>query len=149
MRGSNPWLWTTVALLCAVISLSYTALQQYNRAEAYEREYANLLEELDGLTIIIDLLLDYGNGTAVWFNDTLVPLGGDLLLATELVASVDYTTGEYGAFVTAINGVGGDPNHFWLWYYLEDGKWTLGPVACDAWRLHDGDVVAWRYTSFS
>lgn len=148
MRGRTPWAWATAALLCVVIALSYVTLHQYNRAEMYKREYESILEELEGLTITVNLLIDYGNGTAVWFNETLVPLGANLLMATEFIASVEYTVGEYGAFVTAINGVGGDPNWFWLWYHLRDGGWELGPVACDAWTLHDGDVVAWRYTSF-
>lgn len=144
----NPWTWIAAALLCVVIALSYTALHQYNLAEAYKREYENLREELEGLTITINLLIDYGNGTVIWLNETRIPIGADLLMATELIASVDYTVGEYGAFVTSINGVGGDLNRFWIWYYLKEGEWVMGPVACDAWKLHDGDIVAWRYSSF-
>ena len=149
MGGRNPWTWTTGILLCIAVALSYIAVDQYNRAETYRQRYEATLEELKGLTITVDILIDYGNGTAIWLNDTRIPLGANLLMATEMVASVDYIEGEYGAFVTAINGVGGEPNRYWLWFYLKDGCWEMGPVACDAWNLQDGDVVAWRYTSFS
>ena len=149
MGDRNPWIWSTAILLCVAISLSYLVVNEHGRAEMYRQRYEETLEELEGLTIVVDILIDYGNGTAVWFNGTRIPLGADLLTATEMVADVEYFEGEYGAFVTAINGVGGEENRYWLWYYLKDGCWEMGPVACDAWILHDGDVVAWRYTSFS
>jgi len=46
--------------------------------------------------------------------------------------------------------VGGDPNTYWVWNYYdeESGEWEYGPVACDAWVLHDGDIVSWTYAGF-
>jgi len=112
-----------------------------------EADYRRTLDDLERLTIVVDIMLDYGNGTVVWFNGTRVAAGETLLDTTSRVVDVLYTVTEFGAFVDAVNGVSGEENHYWIWFTYE-GDWVMGPVGADAWRLHDGDVVAWRYTGF-
>ncbi|MFQ6052940.1 MAG: hypothetical protein ACE5OO_01740 [Candidatus Bathyarchaeia archaeon] len=150
MSGRNFWMWAAAALLCTTLTASYTALHFYNAAEVQRRNYESLLRDLEDLTIFVDLKIDYGNGTAVWYNGTRLPLNATLLTATRRVASVDYSVSDFGAFVKEIDGVGGDPNRFWIWHYLdpETGEWVLGPVGSDRWVLHNGDVVSWNYSAF-
>ncbi|KON31144.1 hypothetical protein AC482_01855 [miscellaneous Crenarchaeota group-15 archaeon DG-45] len=143
-------MWVAAAFLCTTIASSYAAVNYYSQSESYRRDYQALLEDLEYLTIFIHMKIDYGNGTVVWHNSTRVPLNSTLLTATRVVSSVEYVTFDYGTLVTGINGVGGDPDTFWLWHYWdpEEEKWEYGPVGSDRWMLHDGDIVAWIYTSF-
>lgn len=150
MNEKKIWMWAAAALLCATLAASYTAIHFYTQAETYKMNYESLLRDLDGLTMLVNLKIDYGNVTVVWYNNTRVPLDATLLTATKVVASVDYSVSDFGAFVNKINGVGEDPDSFWLWNYLDPdtGSWVFGPVGCDQWVLHNGDAVSWTYTTF-
>jgi len=130
-----------IGLLVAQASESQNA----NLQAAYEA----LLADVEDLTINIDLLIDYGDGNVVWLNDTRVPLDVNFLKALELLAEIEYTTSEYGAFVTKVDGIGDDPTKYWLWFWYdtEAESWAYGPSAADFWVLHDGDVVSWEYTA--
>lgn len=150
MNGNRVWIWVSAALMCTTIMASYASLHYYSQAESYKRNYQALSEDLESLTILVSIKIDYGNGTAVWYNGTRVPLNSTLLAATRMVSSVGYTTSGLGAFVNSINGVGDDPNIFWIWHFWdpESKKWEWGPVGSDQWMLHSGDIVSWTYTSF-
>lgn len=150
MEGDRIWMWVAAALLCTTMAASYAAINYYSQATSYEKNYQMLLEDLDDLTIIVNLRIDYGNGTVIWHNNTRVPLNTTLLTATLIVASVDYSTSDLGAFVNNINGVGEDPQTYWIWSFWdsEKGSWEMGPTGCDKWILHKGDKVSWTYTSF-
>ena len=150
MSGNKTWMWVAAALLCTTIAASYAAINYYAQVEAYKKNYRALIEDLEGLTILIDMKIDYGNGTVLWYNNTRVPLDSTLLTATQIAASVDYSTSDFGAFANKINGVGGDPGTYWLWYFWDPdkGSWEFGPVGCDQWVLHDGDMVSWTYSAF-
>jgi len=149
MEG-KAWMWVSAALLCTTIASSGAALYYYGRVGALERDYEALMGDLDELTIMVDVKIDYGNGTVSWHNSTRVPMNCSLLTATELVADVEYETMEFGALVTAIDGVKVSTSEFWLWDYYDEGKggWAFGPVGADQWRLHNGDVVSWTYRGF-
>jgi len=115
-----------------------------------KEDYDVLLQDVEDLTITINLKIDYGGGNVTWHNATRVPLDANLLTATRLIASVDYTTSDFGAFVNEIDGVGGDADTYWLWHYLDKdtGNWEYGPSGADLWVLHNGDTVSWIYTTF-
>jgi hypothetical protein len=158
MSNSNKiWMWVAAALLCTTIASAYMALNYQSQLKRLETQHQELLSDIDALqgslnelTILIDVKIDYGNNTIVWYNNTRVPFNSDLLIATQVISKVEYSTGEFGAFVTEINDVGGDADKFWLWhYYDKDVKgWQFGPVASDAWVLHNGDKVSWIYSGF-
>lgn len=150
MNEKRIWMWATAALLCTTIAASYAAINYYSQAESYEKDYQSLLEDLEGLTILISMKIEYGNGTVAWHNDTRIPLDSTLLTASQILASVDYSTSELGAFVNEINYVGGDPQTYWLWNYWDTDEegWEFGQVGCDQWVLHDGDTLSWIYTTF-
>lgn len=143
-------MWVAAALLCTTIGASYAALNYYSQAESYKKNFQTLMEDLEDLTIVINMKIDYGNGTANWYNNTRVPLDACLLTATKTVADVDYSVSELGAFVDKINNIGLDPNTFWLWSYWDrdSGICVPGPVGCDQWVLRNGDIVLWTYTKF-
>jgi hypothetical protein len=133
-------------LLCTTIIAGVLAVQYNAKLQTAETEYSILLEELEGTTATVNILIDNGE-ESTWYNDTRVPLGSNLLNATAYVAELDLQSSEWGVFVVSIGEVGGDANHYWLWDYLDEG-WQMGPVGADQWTVHDGDVLRWTYTSF-
>jgi len=149
-ESKNIWMWAAAALLCTTIGASFLALNYQSQNTKLQADYDALLEDVEDLTISIDMKVDYGDGNVVWLNDTRVPLDINLLRALELLANIEYTTSEFGAFVTEVDGVGGDSDKFWLWFFYdtEAGSWEYGPSAADFYLLHDGDIVAWEYASF-
>lgn len=137
-------------LLIAILILA-GVLAKYSQDLSYCREQLGETAKYMKYVLRINLLLDYGNGTRRWYNSTLVPLGSSLLNATAQVASVNYTSGAYGAFVNSINGLSNDKSRsmYWIYWVFRDGKWVLGEVAADRFKLKDGDVVAWFYENCS
>ncbi len=155
MKSGNVWMWAAAALLCTTIVSSYMAVSLQSQVKELQTGYDALLEDieslqgsLDDLTIQISMKIDYGNGTVVWHNETRVPLNANLLTATKIISEIEYSMGEFGAFIEEIDGVGGDPGTYWLWNYYDrdSGKWEFGLVASDAWVLHNEDVVSWVYS---
>jgi hypothetical protein len=101
-------------------------------------------EEIDQFKIAVNILIDYGNGTSRWLNDTEIQLGSTLFNATDSIADVEYTLFELGVFVDSINGVGKDQGGWWIWYYYDD-DWEYGSVGSNQWILKDGDTLSWKY----
>ena len=103
---------------------------------------------------LVDVLLDYGNGTRRWASCILQSGDDTLYNATQQVA-VSLEVSWYGelAFVEAIDGVWNNYTAytFWMWWYWNHsaGCWELGPVACNQYVLEDCDLVAWYYEDCS
>ncbi len=150
MSGKSGWMWVSLGLACLLAVTIYFAAYYYEESDRYKRLYERAAADLKRLTMPVNILIDYGNGTRVWYNNTLVPRESTLLKATEIIAEVDYIIGEYGAFVTHINGVGGESNRYWIWYIWNstENNWSWGPVACDRYILREEDTVAWKYEQF-
>jgi len=121
------------------------------------RELSKTISEITTLTV--NICIDYGNGTAEWHNETVIPAGSSLFQLTQNVATVNFT---YDALmkpghirVTSINDEKEYTNYTisysegaaWLWYYWNGDKqeWVFGPVGCDAWMLKDGGTYKWNF----
>lgn len=121
----------------------------------YYMEYQSLLgklKEYEGHVMRVNICLDYGNGTIIWHNSTIVLSGCDLLSATKKVATVNCTyyegvPGPGKCFVNAIDNVWNSENKYWMWYRwnTESGEWEYGHVGADAYILSPDETVMWRY----
>lgn len=149
MGNRTIWFWLSLVMLCALILASYASIYYYNEYTRYQVLYNQAVEELKQLKthMLVNVLINYGNGTLEWHNETRVPIGASLLNVTEKVADVNYTVYPFGVFVTAINGRGGESGYYWMWYIWNSttAQWDPGPVAADAFTLHHGDIVSWIY----
>ncbi len=86
--------------------------------------------------------IDYGGNIETY--DVVITPREYVLDALVRVAVVDYDTmGEMGAYVTGINGVEQDDNHYWL--YFVNGE--MPNVACSHYHPNDGDVITFLYLS--
>jgi len=156
-KGMNIWFPLVVVLLVTTVLGAGSALYFYQSSATYEALYRGLAEKVEGMMYRVDYLINDGQ-RRVWRNDTLVPVGWTLLNLTLKMADgdVNYTFGEYGALVSAIQGVGLDrdkahESYFWLWWRFDPaaGTWVMGESSSDSYHLRDGDIVAWSYSDTS
>jgi len=106
--------------------------------------------------VSVNLLINYGNGTLVWYNRTSVPSSWNFFNVTELV-----TRGNLGAvffasfgshFVYSINGVGCPASNIfcdqaWSFWTLDGICWDLPFVGVDLIPVSQSTTVAWFLTS--
>ena len=109
MISDSSYRWVAALLLCTTIAAGAGAVYLNTRVGALEADLQRVLSELESFTATVDIMIDYGNGTAAWFNGTRIGAGESLLNATRRVAELDYTVFEFGAFVNTVNGVGNMP----------------------------------------
>jgi len=147
MAGKSVWMWVSVALLCSLIIAIYGTMYYYNEYLYWQQNYEKTLQDLEKFTIFVNILIDYGNGTKDWYNNTRVPLGSTLLNATQEVAEVDYVVFSFGVLVTEINGKSGSQNSGWVWYIWNSTstEWEMKMIGADAFVLHHEDIVKWLY----
>jgi hypothetical protein len=152
MVKKNGLKWILAGMICVLIIPSYLMVYYYEESSRFRQLFNETLNELKKFDkfIFVNISINYENGTNVWYNNTLVIRGADLLNATRIIADIDFTKGQYGVFVTKINGVGQDPNTYWLWYSWNSTttSWEYGSVASDQYILHEGDTLEWTYTQF-
>jgi len=145
-------LFVTLGLMVWSAMATLTAAYYYTQYVETRRTF----EELKSLVIDVNVLMDYGNGTQGWHNETVIAgsTAFDALLA--VTKDVEYQTTAYGVFVTSINGVKNvaetpTSGRAWLWYYWNatTSKWTDLLKAADAYILKPNDSVEWRYEGYS
>ena len=145
--NENTYKLMAVALLCTTIAAGALAVNYNYQLRALDEDYQAVIEELEDFTAQVDIMIDYGNGTVQWYNDTRIQTSASVLDATVLACDVEYQTSDFGSFVTTVNGVEQDASHFWIWSFYDDG-WEVGMVGADQYNIHDGDIIGWTYTSF-
>jgi hypothetical protein len=152
----NHWRIYTLSLLAIVILLTGTSLYFYGKSVESEARYDVLHSKIGEISYKVDLLINFGNGSKTWYNETYVPVGMNLLDLTlkSTEGNVTFAKGQYGIFVTAINGVGSNPAdryYSWLWwnFNLPKEQWSLGEVGADQYVLSEGDIIAWYYQDTS
>lgn len=143
---------TIVVLLIALLvwALASSSVASYLYLE--NQRLKSSLSSLESKAVLVNIAIDYGNGTVVWFNSTPLPSGSTALSALTAVARVEYKLSTMGAYVTAVNGVSENiisksEGYSWLWYKYSPEKKSLemGPVAADKYTLVNGDIIVWRY----
>lgn len=129
----------------AIYSNNENIITKINECIENLEEILNLTKE----TITINIGIDYGNGSRIWFNSTRVKLGSTLFNATIKIAKVKYTAYPYGIFIDSINNLENNPSKsmYWIWWYWssKENKWKLGQVGCDKYILTDKITVIWYY----
>lgn len=132
----------------ALFELRDENLKLRSKVAEVEQERQRLAMELDKVGVRINLLIDFSNGTRLWFNNTLLPYGSSLLNATLVKAQpVRYTVFPMGIFVDEIMGVANARPWYWLWWKYRDGRWVMGETGADAEKLRSGGIYAWKYSN--
>jgi len=145
-KSSNPWFISTLALIAMLVMSVSVAFYYYSAYNNLEQNYNRLLSDLREVTNSVNLLVEFNNGTKVWYNGTLVPIGWSLFnLTLRAIGEVEYQTIYGSVLITEIMGKRSSGSFFWLWYSWNSSSkdWDLGMVGADQYVLHEGDTLAW------
>lgn len=100
--------------------------------------------------ISVDTLVNYGNGTSIWYNETNVPIGSNFYSLTLQIGNANFISESLGHFLVSINGVssngsGSNCSICWgIWIYCaRDDGWMYSLLGADLLKLNNGDVLAW------
>ncbi|MBH59373.1 MAG: hypothetical protein CMO19_03010 [Thaumarchaeota archaeon] len=141
---------TLLLLLSAFAVLSFSgALYMYNEYRVLDQNYQAIQENIDNVSINIDFIVDFGNGTIIYFNQTRVPVGFTMYDSTEFIIGEENVDSTYYSdfnayFVNSLLGTGNNPEYAWsAWHYQQD--WELLEIGSNLFIPKDGQTIAWYY----
>jgi hypothetical protein len=99
-----------------------------------------------------NVLINFGNGTRVWYNNTRGQPGWNFYVETIVLENGNVVAKWYPQFgshlVTAIGGVSSTQTKFWfVWTFDKAASWQQAPVGADQLMVTDGSTFAWTLCS--
>ena len=151
MRGiQSPWFAVSLFLIGTTIIASSFSVYYYVMYNGAIEQYQQALSSLRSSTYKVDIMIKFANGTQIWRNSTIIPIGWSLFNATMRATNGDmnytfYSFAPTTPYVITIFGVRAQGVHSWFWWAWNatERDWQLGEVGANAYILKDGDVVAW------
>ncbi len=143
----------TFALLAGAIAVVNTSLPIYQQASSQLSQlwgrYLSLKPASNSL-YAADVLIDFGNGTRLWYNGTQVQPGWNTYVETVVLTRGDLQAQWYPDYqehlVSGIDGVSDSQTMGWfLWTYNESASWQTSPIGADLLPVYNGSVIAWTY----
>jgi hypothetical protein len=135
--------WAIVALVLAVWALGASFIAGY-----YWMQYNNIGDQVSGLRITVNIGIDYGNGTRVFFNNTQAWTGETVLTVTKRVAAVETATSALGTYVTSIGGKASAGDFGWTYWPWNNtaSNWDFAPVGADIFQIvTNNNLFLWYY----
>jgi len=105
----------------------------------------------------VEVLFDMGSGTYHWSQavsdlEKMDGLNVTVRAADALGLEIEYTLGDYGAFVDSIGGLENAPDwsRYWMLYTWNgtSGGWESSQMGISSLTLESGDTIAWKYQSW-
>jgi len=133
----------TLALLVGTTAVINTSLPMYQQAStSLSQLWSKYLSLKPARSSLYEssILLEFGNGTKVWFNNTLVQPGWNMY--TELVV---LTHGNLQAqwYPQFGEHLAGSPTTSWfVWTFNSTAAWQPAPVGADLLPVYNGSVFA-------
>ncbi len=107
----------------------------------------------------VSVLVSFGNGTRLWFNDTAVPNGYNYYNVTYKITNGDLVAtwfdSQHSHFIAKLFGIGCDsgdpfcPAYWSLW--TRDQKnlcWNYSPEGVDELEVSDVSMIAWHFLRY-
>jgi len=147
----------TLSLLAAAIGSLNTSTPAYQNATSALSSLWNSYQELEAangrkaLVYDVNLLLDFGNGSLRWYNDSAAQPGWNgyvttLVLLKGNVKAVWYP--QYGEhLVTGLDGVSQTSSMDWGIWQFEGGRWSYLQTGADLLDVRNGTTLAWALCS--
>jgi len=148
----------TLALLAGTVGEVNTSLPIYAQASSQLSGLWSSYLKLKPASIhvySVNILLNFGNGTRRWHNDTQVQPGWNLYTATVVLTGGDMQATWYPPspalgpgehFVNSIDEVSGTATSYWsVWTYNSTALWQMSPVGADLIPVYNGSVFAWVF----
>jgi len=138
-----------VAIIVIVSSLAGLYYYQYTKVASENSTYVHELNQLN-VKYLSNVLIDYGNGTRMWYNLTNVQPGTNLYVETQIIAAGHINASYYSQFqshfVTAIFNVGNTNTMYWLlWTYNKTASWQQTQVGPDQLQVSNDSIFAWSF----
>ena len=98
-----------------------------------------------------DVLIDFGNGTTNWFNDTAVEPGWNMYVTTLVLTGGNVNATWYPEysehFMNGIDGVSNSnsPAMDWFLWTYNSTSWQVAQTGADAVMVYNGSIFAWTY----
>jgi len=143
----------TFSLLVGTIAVVNTSLPIFQQASAdlfqLWGRYLSLKPASSSL-YTADILIAFGNGTAIWYNDSKVQPGWNMYTETVVLSRGDLQAQWYPQyqehFLSGIDGVSNSKTMDWfLWTYNRTASWQKAQVGADELPVYNGSVIAWTY----
>lgn len=145
----------TLSLLAAAVADLNTSTPVYRNAST---DLASLWRSYQGLaagggraiTYQVHMLVDYGNGTRVWYNDTRVQPGWNGYVVTLVLLNGSVEASWYPQFgehlIMGIQGVNDTPNQSWfVLTYSQKSSWQAAQVGVDEVPMNNGTIFGWAF----
>jgi hypothetical protein len=143
----------TLALLAGAVGALNTSLPIYSQASS---QFSGLwdsylkLKPQSARVYSADILVNFGNGTRHWYNDTQTQPGWSVYTATVVLTGGNMQATWYPSFgehlVNALFGVSGTKTSYWIiWTYDPTSQWQKAQVGADLIPVNNGTVVAWTF----
>jgi hypothetical protein len=143
----------TFSLLVGTIAVVNTSLPIYQHASSQLSQlwsrYLSLKPASSSL-YAANILIDFGNGTRHWYNNTQVQPGWNVYVETVVLSRGNLQAQWYPQyqehFISGIDGVSNSKTMFWfLWTHNETASWQTAQVGADQLPVYNGSVFAWTY----
>jgi hypothetical protein len=143
----------TFALLAGTVGAVNTSLPIYAQASSQlSGLWSSYLKLKPQSTHVYsaDILLNFGNGTRLWYNNSQIQPGWNLFTATVVMTRGNMQATWYPTFgehlVNAIDGLSGTKTNYWIvWTYNSTALWQKAQVGADLIPVNNGSVLAWTY----
>ena len=143
----------TLSLLAGTVAAINTSLPIYKQASA---ELSNLwsqyvsLKPPMGSLYSADILVDFGNETRHWYNNTQIQPGWNMYVTTVVLSGGNLQAQWYPQyqehFITGMDGISNSGNTYWfLWTYNSTAGWQVAQVGVDDLPVYNASIFAWTY----
>lgn len=149
---------TTLSLLAGAVANLNTSTPAYRNASlelsSLWRSYQQLasFSGRKALAYGVHLLVDFGNGTRRWYNDTSVQPGWNGYVATLVLLRGNLQAAWYPQYgehlVTAVGGVSQTTSTSWFFWEFGGGAWTLSSTGADELQVYNGTSIAWALCGY-
>jgi len=134
---------STPAYRNASVALS-TLWASYQRLAGYSGRKA--------LTYGVQILVNFGNGTSRWYNDTRIQPGWNGYVTTLVLLDGEVQADWYPQYgehlVTGLGGVSQTSATSWFFWEFGGSGWSLASTGADGLQMDNGTTVAWTLCGY-
>lgn len=148
----------TLSLLATAVANLNTSTPAYHDASvALSSLWASYEKLASGggrraLEFGVHMLVDYGNGTRRWYNDTAAQPGWNGYVVTLVLLNGNVQATWYPQYgehlITGLGGVSQPTTKSWFLWSLTGGKWTSAQVGVDQLPIENGTSFAWTLCTY-
>ena len=148
----------TLSLLSVAVANMNTSTPAYRNAStalaSLWGDYQHLVSAngRNAIVYTVHLLVNFGNGTRRWYNESYAQPGWDGYVVTVVLLKGNVQAAWYPQYgehlVTGIDGVPQKASKSWFLWQFDDGAWVSSSMGVDQLRVVNGTVLAWTLCGY-